>query len=244
MNANDPKCGNNFNTQQSVIWYVYIIIYSFELCKALPVCKAISYFYGRICVFLWGWSFSFGPFTVRRLTRNWSYCSPFVGHSASSRQVLLPFSIKLASLLETPKEWSWSVSLCGHGCTIPFANPLRRMCDSMWFWGTVLEKIMTSMWYDVVCWFFPGSIDVKGLSFHTFFIFNQLCMLRLCSVDLFVHPSWLRTPEFAAMGETHGVFARAAHPKLWIRRCHESWVQGRRAFPVLAQTLLQPSALI
>lgn len=81
---------------------------------------------------------------------------------------------------------------------------------------------MTSMWYDVVCRFFPGSIDVKGLSFHTFFIFNQLCMLRLCSVDLFVHPSWLRTPEFAAMGETHGVFARAAHPKLWIRRCHES----------------------
>ena len=91
------------------------------------------------------------------------------------------------------QEWSWSVSLCGHGCTIPFANPLRRMCDSMWFWGTVLEKIMTSMWYDVVCWFFPGSIDVKGLSFHTFSsLISFVCLDCAVSIFLSTLPGWGR----------------------------------------------------
>ena len=140
--------------------------------------------------------------------------------------------------------WSWLNDSLRNGWCL---KPIEK---DVWFHMIVRQchgekhdqhVISDMMWYGFFRVYWCKGTHTHFRTSIQFSYFVHLWSFRLCSVDPFVPPSWLRMPEFAAMGETLGVFARAAHPKLWTRHCHESWVQGRRVFPVLAQTLLQPA---
>ena len=68
MNANDPKCGNNFNTQHSVIWYVYVALRCFA--KRCPYVNLFHAYMGQFVCFCGVGLSALGLLCVRRLTRN------------------------------------------------------------------------------------------------------------------------------------------------------------------------------